>query len=286
MNILNDPQIQELRQNARLLIRELGLLNDAYHNIGVTTAERHLLIEMNHMLFPTIGDIADRLLLDKSTASRLVAKAVKKGYAAYRIDETDKRKRYLQLTDKGQHTLHAFEPIAQQQTKEALLTLSPEEMQTVCEGIRLYAKGLNQMRIRKSLSVQELQISDLPVLCALVANPSRKTTEWSSLYTTYQQEGCHYLTLKQGAELLGGAGISPMEHPNQGPCQLDRIYFGQNGAPLLIDACIQKAQQMGYHSLRVDLTKVPNLPRELFLSAGFQNDIKSDKEILWKICKS
>ena len=60
-------------------MRELGLLNDAYFDIGVTLAERHLLIELNRSPPPTMGEIAERLLLDKSTVSRLISKAVKKG---------------------------------------------------------------------------------------------------------------------------------------------------------------------------------------------------------------
>ena len=81
MKHLSDQQINSLRQNARSVVRELGLLNDAYFEVGVTLAERHLLIELSSSQEPlTAGDIAERLLLDKSTVSRLVAKAVKKGF--------------------------------------------------------------------------------------------------------------------------------------------------------------------------------------------------------------
>ena len=78
MNNLSNEDVNLLRYNARSVIRELGLLNDAYFDIGVTLAERHLLIELSSCLYPTVGDIAERLLLDKSTASRLIAKAVKR----------------------------------------------------------------------------------------------------------------------------------------------------------------------------------------------------------------
>src|SRR5688572_21442517 len=98
---LTQEKIDLLRKHARSVVRELGLLNDAYFGIGVTLAERHLLIELNGCTRPSFGEIAERLLLDKSTASRVIAKAVKKGYVSYVVDEKDKRKRLLQFTELG-----------------------------------------------------------------------------------------------------------------------------------------------------------------------------------------
>ena len=62
MSGLSIEEINELRRNARNVVRELGLLNDAYFEIGVTLAERHLLIELTTCLSPTMGEIAERLL--------------------------------------------------------------------------------------------------------------------------------------------------------------------------------------------------------------------------------
>lgn len=148
MTNLSTSAIDELRRNARSMVRELGLLNDAYFEIGVTLAERHLLIELAVPPAPTMGEIAERLLLDKSTISRLISKAVKKGYIACVTDEKDKRKRFLQITEVGKQTLQAFEPIAFNQTKQALLTLNSKEIETVYKGIALYAMGLRNSRTK------------------------------------------------------------------------------------------------------------------------------------------
>ncbi len=148
MKNLSSAEIDLLRHNARSVVRELGLLNDAYFKIGVTLAERHLLIELTSCTCPTMGEIAERLLLDKSTVSRLIAKAMKKGYVKCSSDEKDKRKRFLHLTELGKKTLNAFEPIAFNQTKKALQTLSAEEIEIVYQGISLYAKGLKKSRLQ------------------------------------------------------------------------------------------------------------------------------------------
>lgn len=156
MKGISRESINELRHNARSIVRELGLLNDAYFEIGVTLAERHLLIELTMYPSPTMGEIAERLLLDKSTISRLISKAVKKGYVACVTDEKDKRKRFLQITEKGKQTLNAFEPIAFSQTKEALLTLAHDEIETVHKGIALYAKGLKCSRTQNKTDTEHL----------------------------------------------------------------------------------------------------------------------------------
>ena len=130
------------------MVRELGLLNDAYFEIGVTLAERHLLIELSGTDQLTMGQIAERFLLDKSTVSRLISRALKKGFIACSACEKDKRQRLLSLTEKGRKTLKAFEAIAFDHTKEALLQLNDEERKTVFRGVALYAKGLKQARLK------------------------------------------------------------------------------------------------------------------------------------------
>lgn len=156
MENLSNTAIDELRRNARSMVRELGLLNDAYFEIGVTLAERHLLIELAGTLAPTMGEIAERLLLDKSTISRLISKAVKKGYIECITDKKDKRKRFLKITEVGKQTLRAFEPIAFNQTKQALLTLTHEEIETVYKGITLYARGLRSARTQEKSKIELL----------------------------------------------------------------------------------------------------------------------------------
>ncbi len=157
-----------LRQNARCVVRELGLLNDAYFEVGVTLAERHLLIELSSTQEPlTAGDIAARFLLDKSTVSRLIARALKKGFITCSTDQKDRRKRILQFTDLGKKTLLAFEPIAFQQTKNALQTLTSEEIDLVYRGVALYAQGLKQARMNGDVNKQDKSnIESLPEIHA------------------------------------------------------------------------------------------------------------------------
>lgn len=147
-NFKSIKQIESLRHQARTIVRELGLLGDVYHNAGITLAERHLLIELKSAIYPTMSYVASRLLLDKSTVSRLVAKAVKKKFVSYATDNTDKRRRCLQLTEHGKAILDVIEPLAQKQISDALATITENERRIVHQGLSYFSKALTQARLK------------------------------------------------------------------------------------------------------------------------------------------
>ena len=203
MTDLSSTAINELRRHARSAVRELGLLNDAYFEIGITLAERHLLIELAESPSPTMGEIAERLLLDKSTVSRLISKAVKKGYIVCNIDKKDKRKRFLQMTERGKQTLQAVEPIAFNQTKQALLTLAHEEIEMVYRGIELYAKGLKNSRTKEVVAklhlgpnlpfLRRIRISRKSPMANRICRFARNRTDAKIIKFGLQSEFCNYL---------------------------------------------------------------------------------------------
>lgn len=292
MKNLSKEEINLLRQNARNVVRELGLLNDAYFDIGVTLAERHLLIELSSCLFPTVGDIAERLLLDKSTASRLIAKAVKKGYIKYSTDENDKRKRFLQFTEIGRKVLNDFEPIAFNQTKEALLTLTEDEIKTVYRGIELYAKGLNTSRLRSKITLTKITAQDSISLAHLLEScEHKKLPEYDNLFEIYKKKQSSYIVMKMESKIIGGAGISPYLFNDPHICNLERICI-QSDTPdlgfekILIDFCVKKAKRLGYTQCYVNTTKEILFSNELFLKLGFQplHKNKQKELILCKAC--
>lgn len=301
MHSLTKEEINLLRHNARSVVRELGLLNDAYFDIGVTLAERHLLIELSSSLYPTIGEIAERLLLDKSTASRLIAKAVKKGYVNYSSDKNDKRKRYLHLTEQGSKTLRAFESIAFNQTKGALLTLSEEEIEVVYRGVALYAKGLKNSRLRSKAIIEKMTGQNQAELAHLLSDTHKGAlnhtvaSELSSLFKTYQQKGFSYFVMKMESKIIGGVGITPRlsnKQPDQRlNCELEKICLqsdmqGYGFEKALIDFSIKQAKKLGYECCYVDTAKETLFSSDLFQELGFQF-IKKNKQktsLLWKTC--
>jgi putative acetyltransferase len=290
MKDLSNEKINLLRKNARSVVRELGLLNDAYFDIGVTLAERHLLIELSACLYPTVGEIAERLLLDKSTVSRLISKAVKKGYVTYSSNENDKRKRFLQLTEKGRNILNAFEPIAFNQTKAALLTLTDKEIEMVYQGIALYAKGLKSSRMRNTVTITQMTQQDNAGLAHLITE-CNKSAEWADLFETYQQTGFSYFVMKMGSEIIGGAGIIPCQSTKTPACEIEKICIQPDMRDvefekILIDFCLKEAKTLGYLKCSIDTAKETLVSQEFFQKQGFQfrKNNKQNESFLWKAC--
>lgn len=308
MDYLSSEAINELRRNARTVVRELGLLNDAYFEIGVTLAERHLLIELTTCQSPTLGEIAERLLLDKSTISRLIAKAVKKGYVACITDKKDKRKRFLQITEKGKQTLNAFEPIAFNQTKAALLTLSHEEIKMIHQGIALYAKGLRNSRIhnkvdsnpysnKKIESLTEifhhlgqtgytLELFDpkdeaglYAIFREVVESGSQFPYECSSMEEFHRQfftpHGQVYVCHSRQGEVIGGFYIRAnysgrSSHIANAAYMMHNSYRGKGVGSLLIKSSLQLAKELGFQAMQFNMVLSQNTrPVKLYARLGF-----------------
>jgi DNA-binding MarR family transcriptional regulator len=209
--MIDFQEINTLRQAAREVVRELGLLGDAYFDIGVTLAERHLLIEISQTLYPDVKEIASRLLLDKSTASRLIARAAKKGFLEYCEDKTDKRRKCVQLTKKGKETLNAFEALAETQTKKALDALTPREADLVMKGVELYALGLKRSRLSEEYVVCKMKKEDeIPFIQNFKEYVSLEEIE--SIVHKIHEKKIDYFLLKKGSKIYGGAGISVVEN--------------------------------------------------------------------------
>lgn len=306
MKKLTNEKINLLRHDARNVVRELGLLDDLYFDIGVSLAERHLLIELSSSPHPTVGDIAERLIINKSTASRLIAKAVSKGYVAYASDENDKRKRFLQFTDKGKKILNAFEPIAFKQTKEALLTLSEVEIDTVFKGIALYAKGLKNSRLRNKTTI--LRQNNLKLLAIYKEleksgynlEPLRQEDE-NSLYEIFREvvdsgsqfpyehssnqefqrqfidaQSHVYVCHSSSGEVVGGFYIRSnfsgrSNHIANAAYMVRGSHRGQGIGTLLVKASLHIAKDLGFKSMQFNMVFSENtVATKLYKKLGFK----------------
>lgn len=282
---LNSELIDSLRKNSRSVVRELGLLGDEYNRLGVTLVERHLMIELGTQIFPDVSEVARLLLLEKSTASRLVASLVKKKLVDYKIDEKDKRRRYLQLTKKGEKQLEIIKVSAQKQVNDALVTLSEEEVSTVLKGMEYYAKGLKRARLRREFLIGGLIAQDNIAIAQLIVavleeyNCNRpgfasQDAELNSMYESYKKPGHAYFVVRHGSRVMGGAGIAPLEGAKKNVCELRKMYLASEArglglGDLLLERCLEKALELGYTTCYLETTENMIHAHNLYLRHGF-----------------
>lgn len=100
MNRLDEQK--QLRENMRLLVRKLGVLNDNEMSCcGVTMAQCHAIVEIGRAGSISLSDLANLLNLDNSTMSRTVNNLVNTEYTKRELDQEDRRYVTITLTVKG-----------------------------------------------------------------------------------------------------------------------------------------------------------------------------------------
>lgn len=92
-----------------------------------------------------LNDLANRLFLDKSTSSRVLAALVRKGYAERMMDLTDGRAISVRITTKGQRLYNRIhDDLVRQQTK-MIADLPPEARRAAIEVISRFARAAEGM---------------------------------------------------------------------------------------------------------------------------------------------
>ena len=99
-----------------------------------------------------LGVLAERLFLDKSTTSRVVASLVKKGYVEQQADVADRRATALLATSKGRRLCARITEDLVAQQKQLLQDLEPDVREAVVRVIRGLAHAADS-RFRAGVSV-------------------------------------------------------------------------------------------------------------------------------------
>ena len=120
------------------------------HDVSVTQCHAlEALVENGPMRSSTL---AERLFLDKSTTSRVVATLVKKGYVEQRSDVADGRATALHATATGRRLYKRITDDLVDQQKQLLQDLGPDIREGVISVIRRLARAADA-RFRSGVSV-------------------------------------------------------------------------------------------------------------------------------------
>ena len=98
-------RIAGVRADARRIVRELGFIEQTVAGTPYPPSAVHALIEIDRASGITAAELADELLLDRSTVSRMLRKLVDAGEIREDQGAEDRRHKLLSLTDKGRRTV-------------------------------------------------------------------------------------------------------------------------------------------------------------------------------------
>ena len=105
---LGDEQFAELLEFRTALRRFLHWSDEQARLAGLTAQQHQLLLAIrgHKGAAPTVGEVADSLLLRHHSTVELVDRAAQAGLVHRTVDEADRRVVRLSLTSKGQRLLH------------------------------------------------------------------------------------------------------------------------------------------------------------------------------------
>ncbi len=147
-------QVQKIRSASRDIVRELGFMNRTLAGTDLSPSAVHAVIEIGASGRLSAKELSEKLLLEKSTVSRLVRSLVERGELREVRSPADGRSKHLSLTSRGEETLAAITEFAEHQVAAALEPLGDPSRRKVLTGLETYAAALKDSRLSGADSVQ------------------------------------------------------------------------------------------------------------------------------------
>lgn len=281
-----DPR--PLRALSRELVRELGMLSQQCGELALTPIEAHLLIELESGP-ATNQQLAEKLRIDKSNASRPLARLAERELISWHPHPSDGRSKEARLTIAGQSQLLALHREMDSAMEETLAQLTLAEREQLWEGLRLYRSALSRARRQQGYRIRPITPADNPAIAAVVRAVSAEygltadkgygvaDPNLDFLHETYLGERSRYWVIEgPDGTILGGGGIAPLAGEEGQVCELQKMYFMPSlrglglGRRLVLQA-LEEARTLGYRRCYLETTEVLREATSLYESLGFEH---------------
>ncbi|WP_421149143.1 bifunctional helix-turn-helix transcriptional regulator/GNAT family N-acetyltransferase [Aeromonas dhakensis] len=281
-----DPR--PLRALSRDLVRELGMLSQQCGELALSPLEAHLLIELESGP-ATNQQLAERLRIDKSNASRPLARLAERELISWHPHPSDGRSKEARLTIAGQAQLLDLHQEMDSAMEETLAQLTLAEREQLWEGLRLYRSALSRARRQQGYRIRPITPADNPAIAAVVRAVSAEygltadkgygvaDPNLDFLHETYLGERSRYWVIEgPDGSILGGGGIAPLAGEEGQVCELQKMYFMPSlrglglGRRLVLQA-LDEARSLGYQRCYLETTAVLREATALYESLGFEH---------------
>lgn len=93
---------------------------------------------------------------------------------------------------------------------------------------------------------------------------------------TYNKDKKLYFVVAQGEEILGGAGISPLDNYDGNICELQKMYFteaarGKGIGSQMMQKCLEFAKASGFDKCYLETMPYMDAARKLYRKVGFES---------------
>jgi putative acetyltransferase len=282
-----DPLVRDLRDASRRLVRVLGVMQNRLEGVDCTPAQCHALIEFSTHGLLTTGELAERLTVDKSTASRTLRPLLEGGLVEGVSDPGDQRTKPLRLTAAGRERVEAIHVLADGKVQSAVDLLTEEERATVLAGVSLYERALHRAKALSGVVVRAVEPADDPAMARIIrtvmtefgavgSGYSIGDAEVDGMHAAYAGVGHAYFVAERDGEVLGGGGIGPLAGDDEEiVCELRKMFAlpaarGLGVGRRLLDRCLDAAREAGFRTCYLETLQHMHQARALYEKAGFQ----------------
>lgn len=278
-----------MRQASRLVVRELGMLERTYSPAGVTHSQCHALLELSRAGVLTVGELAERLRLDKSVISRIAQQLLERRLLLAQAPGEDRRKKVLSLSAGGRRLVERINHSADAQVHRALEMLSPAQRQAVLDGMGLYARALGRARLHERISMRPVAPADDRAVSEIIrtvmtefgavgpgfAIGDPEVGCMSAAYEPAKDPPAGYWVLDDDGEVVGGAGFAPLSGGSAKTCELRKMYLlprarGGGLGRRLLEHVLEHARAAGYQRCYLETMATMHRARSLYTSVGFE----------------
>jgi putative acetyltransferase len=279
-------ETKAVRNAARQLVRELQLLDGRYCIEGFTFSECHLVTELQDMGEATASELSERLVLEKSTMSRLCNGLIKRGIITSTKDKSDGRRRLLRLTRKGISGANRVHKHSQKQVESALTFMNESDRSVLAEAMHRYSRGLRYTRLSNDYLIRPIRKSDNPRVARIIRDVmteygavgegySINDPEVDNMYESYPTGDSSFFVITLDDKVLGCGGIGPLSGADGKTCELRKMYFvnemrGTGMGTKLLNLCMDEARRLGYETCYLETLDHMTHARHLYRKHGFE----------------
>ena len=273
-----------LRQLSRQLVRQLGMLDSECGSMALTPVQAHTLIELEQSP-ATVNEMALRLRVDKSNASRTLAVLLNQGLVQSASNPLDRRSQIFQLTATGREKLSALHQQLNTQVDGWLAQMDQDEIEQLGRSLKRYTKSMQAASRQEGYRISPLSALDNASIAAVIRRVSAEygltadkgygvaDPTLDSMSEVYLPDNCCYWVIEHNHRILGGGGIAPLSG-EEGICELQKMYFlpelrGRGLARKLAVTALRFARHQGYKACYLETTANLTEAIALYESLGF-----------------
>lgn len=138
----------------------------------------------------------------------------------------------------------------------------------------------------KNLKIRTIQQKDNPIVAKMIrevlleagapkVGTAYEDTILDELYEVYQGKRSAYFVLLENDEIIGSAGMAPLEGEKENVCELQKMYFsasarGRGLGTQMMEKCLNFAREQNFKQCYLETLPYMKAAQKLYLKSGFK----------------